>query len=180
MGWPEQPGDPITQFDCQEVPTRLPCHPRVLCQVQLTLYVPVCMRLRLPSRFSPVQLCVTPWTAAHLAPLSKGFSREEYWSEAKFVNSIICTSSLYPGLAPWWECFVVSTSSSGPHLEDSTIHIRQCVQTTSKLVIILSTDWRTCMWKVCLKFSKLQLIHYMYNCKIVVSYLFPPIDNLEL
>ena len=26
-------------------------------------------------------LFVTPWTAAHQAPLSMGFSRQEYWSE---------------------------------------------------------------------------------------------------
>ena len=30
--------------------------------------------------FSCVQLFVTPWTVAHLAPLSMGFSRQEYWS----------------------------------------------------------------------------------------------------
>jgi len=32
------------------------------------------------SRFSRVRLFVTPWTAAHHAPLSMGFSRQEYWS----------------------------------------------------------------------------------------------------
>ena len=32
------------------------------------------------SHFSHVWLCVTPWTAAHQAPLSMGFSRQEYWS----------------------------------------------------------------------------------------------------
>ena len=32
------------------------------------------------SRFSRVQLCVTPWTAARQAPLYIGFSRQEYWS----------------------------------------------------------------------------------------------------
>ena len=32
------------------------------------------------SRFSHVQLFVTPWTIAHQAPLSMGFSRQEYWS----------------------------------------------------------------------------------------------------
>ena len=32
------------------------------------------------SRFSHVQLFVTLWTVAHLASLSKGFSRQEYWS----------------------------------------------------------------------------------------------------
>ena len=34
----------------------------------------------MPSCCSHVRLCVTPWTAAHQAPLSKGFSRQEYWS----------------------------------------------------------------------------------------------------
>ena len=32
------------------------------------------------SRFIHVQLFVTLWTVAHQAPLSKGFSRQEYWS----------------------------------------------------------------------------------------------------
>ena len=31
------------------------------------------------SRFSGVQLCVTPWTVAHQGPLSVGISRKEYW-----------------------------------------------------------------------------------------------------
>ena len=29
---------------------------------------------------SHVQLLATPWTLAHQAPLSMGFSRQEYWS----------------------------------------------------------------------------------------------------
>ena len=29
---------------------------------------------------SHVQLCVSPWTATHQAPLSMGLSRQEYWS----------------------------------------------------------------------------------------------------
>ena len=29
---------------------------------------------------SRVRLLVTPWTAAHQAPPSMGFSRQEYWS----------------------------------------------------------------------------------------------------
>ena len=36
--------------------------------------------LLLLSRFSRVQLCATPQTAAHQAPLSLGFSRQEHWS----------------------------------------------------------------------------------------------------
>ena len=36
--------------------------------------------LLLRSHLSRVQLCATPWTAAHQAPLSMGFSGQEYWS----------------------------------------------------------------------------------------------------
>ena len=32
------------------------------------------------SRFSPVWIFETPWTVAPQAPLSMGFSRQEYWS----------------------------------------------------------------------------------------------------
>ena len=36
------------------------------------------------SSFSHVQLCATLWTVAHQAPLSMGFSRQEYWSGLPF------------------------------------------------------------------------------------------------
>ena len=42
------------------------------------------MLLLLLSRFSRVRLCATPWTAAHQAPLSLGFSRQEHWSGLPF------------------------------------------------------------------------------------------------
>ena len=35
---------------------------------------------------SGVRLFVTPWTAAHQAPLSMGFSRQEYWSVLPFPS----------------------------------------------------------------------------------------------
>ena len=36
--------------------------------------------------FSHVRLFVTPWTVAHQAPLSTGFSRQEYWSGQSFPS----------------------------------------------------------------------------------------------
>ena len=42
--------------------------------------------LLLLSRFSRVQLCATPWTAAHQAPPSLGFSRQEHWSGLPFSS----------------------------------------------------------------------------------------------
>ena len=54
------------------------------------LLSPFAVHLKLPqhclsamlllSYFSCVRLCVTPWTAAHQAPLSMGLSRQEHWS----------------------------------------------------------------------------------------------------
>ena len=38
------------------------------------------------SRFSSVQLSVTPWTVAHQALLSMGFFRREYWSGLPFPS----------------------------------------------------------------------------------------------
>ena len=32
------------------------------------------------SQYSRVRFSVTPWTVAHQAPLSMGFSRQEHWS----------------------------------------------------------------------------------------------------
>ena len=38
-----------------------------------------CIKVKVKS-LSRVRLFVTPWTAAHQAPLPMGFSRQEYWS----------------------------------------------------------------------------------------------------
>ena len=40
------------------------------------------------SRFSCVQLCATLWAAACQAPLSTGFSRQEYWSGLPFPSPL--------------------------------------------------------------------------------------------
>ena len=51
------------------------------------------------SHFSRVQLCETPWTAARQAPLSMGFSRQEYWSGCHaLLQGIFPTQELNPGL----------------------------------------------------------------------------------
>ena len=43
-------------------------------------------RMLLLSRFSRVRLWATPQTAAHQAPLSLGFSRQEHWSGLPFPS----------------------------------------------------------------------------------------------
>ena len=44
--------------------------------------------LLLLSHFSHVRLCVTPETAAHQAPPSLGFSRQEHWSGLPFPSPV--------------------------------------------------------------------------------------------
>ena len=44
---------------------------------------------------SPVWLLATPWTAAHQAPPSMGFSRQEYWSGLPLPSPFICLPVSY-------------------------------------------------------------------------------------
>ena len=46
----------------------------------------ICVLPLLLSRFSRVRLCATPKMAAHQAPLSLGFSRQEHWSGLPFPS----------------------------------------------------------------------------------------------
>ena len=64
------------------------------------------MLLLLLSHFSRVRLCANPWTAAHQAPPSLGFSRQEYWSELPFPSPMhACVLSRFScvrlSAAPW-------------------------------------------------------------------------------
>ena len=45
--------------------------------------------LLLLSHFSRVQLCATPEMAAHQAPPSLGFSRQEHWSEVPSPSPLL-------------------------------------------------------------------------------------------
>ena len=56
---------------------------RILQQVLDPKYT---LLLLLLSRFSRVRLCATPETAAHQAPPSLGFSRQEHWNGLPFPS----------------------------------------------------------------------------------------------
>ena len=47
---------------------------------------------------SPIWLFVTPWTAAYQAPLSLGFSRQEYWSGVPLPSPSILWHCLFLGI----------------------------------------------------------------------------------
>ena len=53
---------------------------------------------------SHVRLIATPWTAAYQAPLSMGFSRQEYWSGVPLPSpgaNTLCSQFEGPGFNPW-------------------------------------------------------------------------------
>ena len=61
------------------------CSPDLLSLRLLRLNTVSKVKVKVKS-FSRVRLFVTPWTAAHQAPLSMGFSRQEYWSRLPFPS----------------------------------------------------------------------------------------------
>ena len=50
------------------------------------LFLFMCIFACILSLFSRVRLFATPWTVAHQAPLSMGFSRQEYWSGLPYIH----------------------------------------------------------------------------------------------
>ena len=58
---------------------------------------------------SRARLLVTPWTAAYQAPLSMGFSRQEYWSGLPLPSPImeyyssIKKNKILPFVATWMD-----------------------------------------------------------------------------
>ena len=85
----------------------------------------VCARAHAHARlFSHVRLFVTPWTVARQAPLSTGFSRQEYWSGLPFpppagihnsgINAVVNSKKHFdmlhwPGLVDWTPAIILST-----------------------------------------------------------------------
>ena len=102
----------------RQQPTRLP-HPwdspgtntGVGCHFLLQ-----CMKVKVKS-LSRVRLLATPWTAAHQAPLSLGFSMQEYWSGLPFPSPVHESESegaqLCPTLSDPMDCSLPGSSIHG-------------------------------------------------------------------
>ena len=72
--------------------------------------------LLLLSRFSRVRLCATPETAAHQAPLSLGFSRQEHWSGLPFPSPVHKSESEVAQSSPiLWDPVDCSLPGSSVH-----------------------------------------------------------------
>ena len=69
---------------------------------------------------SHVRLFVTPWTIAYQAPLSLGFSRQEYWSGLPFPSP---GDLLYPGIEPRSPALWADALSTKPPWKPNYIYI---------------------------------------------------------
>ena len=65
-----------------------------------------CMKVKGKS-LSHVWLFVTPWTAAHQAPLSMGFSRQEYWSGVPLPSSPLPKLYKIQIILGWWHFLII-------------------------------------------------------------------------
>ena len=81
--FPVAPALQVDSFTAE--PHRKPKHPPAAAKSLQSCPTPLLLLLLL-SHFSRVRLCATPQTAAHQAPLSLGFSRQEHWSGLPFPS----------------------------------------------------------------------------------------------
>ena len=65
------------------------------------------------SRFSHVRLFVTPWTVARQAPLSMGFSRQEYWSGLPLPSPGDLSNPGIEPRSPAWQADALSSEPQG-------------------------------------------------------------------
>ena len=81
---------------------------------------------------SRVRLFATPWTVAHQAPQSMGFSRQEYWNGLPFPSSGDLPD---PGIEPWSPALYADALPSEP-LGKSLKQSKPLIYSSSLLFIV--------------------------------------------
>ena len=92
----------------------------ILCGVQFASRIYYRNGRKVKS-LSRVRLFATPWTVAYQALLSKGFSRQEYWSGLPFPSP---GDLLYPGIEPRFpalEADALTSEPQGKRLRSNTV-----------------------------------------------------------
>ena len=108
-------GQVFWNFQCMAVELKLEFAPHTLERNSIPLWGVACCAV-----LSLVWLFATPWTVACQAPLSMGFSRQEYWSGLPFPSpghlpdsEMKSTSLMSPALAGWFFTIVPPGKSRG-------------------------------------------------------------------
>ena len=118
---------------------------------------------------------LTPWTVAHQSPLSRGFSRQEYW------NGLLCP---HPGHLP--DPGIEPTSLMFPAWAPPRKEALPLAELNENLENLNSdhsyaTDWLcfrrdTLPFGICVFLSKLSCLHHHYGCfsSDVLLFIIPP------
>ena len=118
------------------------------------------------SQFSHVRLCATPWTVAHQAPVSMGFSRQRIleWVAMPFSRGIFQTQGLNLHLLHLllWQVGSLLLASPGKPPARGTIPL---------LVVITKGSVFTtlCAVEIGVKEARLLLLHH-YKLKVSFSF----------
>ena len=129
-------------------------HWRYLC-LHLHLKLHVCLL----SHFSCIQLFVTPWTVARLAPLSVGFSRQEYCSGLPFPSPGDLPDS---GMEPSSLCLLYHQVGYLPLVQPGNFYIYICISCS-----LIWGPMASCLYHY-LHFHKKVLLYHNFLLKIVV------------
>ena len=87
---------------------------------------------------SDVQLFVTPWTVAHLAPLSMGFSRQEYWNGFPFLPLGNLPDPGSEPVSPALQADSLPTEPSGkPHMSVTLWHTKVLLLNLNVTLVIM-------------------------------------------
>ena len=73
-----------------------------ILQARTLEWVAICFSTAWKWKWSRVWLFMTPWTAAHQAPPSLGFSRQEYWSGVLLSSPVLGTKSANYSKGLYW------------------------------------------------------------------------------
>ena len=81
------------------------------CSFKRNDWISLIVIVKWVKSLSHVQLFATPWTVAYQAPLSMGFSRQEYWSGLPFPSPGDLPN---PGIEPEFPAFQADALTSEP------------------------------------------------------------------
>ena len=97
------------------------------------------------SHVRRAQLFATLWTEAHQAPLSMGFSRQEYWSRLPFPSpGCLPNPEIEPTSPAWQADFYCSCRLGSPEDGEPVIQVGACVlfPCTEGNPLSLSSGWK--------------------------------------
>ena len=123
--------------------------PRCVCRHTHSTKEGMCVSL-----LNHVRLFVTPWTVAHQTPLSREFSRQEYWSgfAISSLQEIIPTQGLNLCLLLHWQAGSLLLSHLGSQRRAGCViwrPLRYCLRMRAKSASVVSDSLPTrlfCPW----------------------------------